>query len=116
MYEFYLIEILPSAIRYGMTAEQFWHEDKRLFDAFQKSYYTGLHEKSWLDGLYFNVALCNLASNIFAKKGAKPLEYPDKPFDPFAKKPEKITKENLEEKFRDLMSNTSNWLKDRQKK
>ena len=96
-----------------MSVGDFWHGDKRLFNAYQKAYYTGLHEKSWLDGLYVNVALCNLAGNIFAKKGAKALQYPDKPFNPFEKKPEKITKENLEDKFRELMFNNSNWLKDR---
>ena len=50
------------------------------------------------------------------KKGTKALQYPDKPFNPFEKKPEKITEENLEEKFRELMFNNSNWLKDRFKK
>lgn len=111
-----MTEVLPLALQYGMSVEDFWHKDKRLFNAYQKSYYTGLHEKSWLDGLYFNVALCNLAGNIFAKKGAKALEYPQKPYNPFEKKPEKITKENLEDKFRELMFNNSNWLKERHKK
>lgn len=99
-----------------MSTEEFWHGDKKLYNAYQKSYYIGLHEQSWLNGLYVNVALCNLASNIFAKKGAKALEYPNKPYNPFEKKPEKITNENLEERFRELMFNNSNWLKDRFKK
>ena len=99
-----------------MPVDEFWNREKKLFDAYQKAYYTGLHEKSWLDGLYINVALCNLAGNIFAKKGAKALEYPQKPFNPFEKKREKITEENLEEKFRELMFNNSNWLKERFKK
>lgn len=108
-----MTEVLPLALQYGMSVEEFWHEDKKLYNAYQKSYYIGLHEKSWLDGFYFNVALCNLAGNIFRKKGAKALEYPDKPINPFDKKPDKITKENLEQKFRELMSNSSNWLKER---
>lgn len=111
-----MTEILPPALQYGMSVDEFWHKDKRLFNAYQKAYYRGLHETSWLNGLYFNVALNNLAGNIFAKKGAKALEYPNKPYDPFEKPPEKITSENLEEKFRELMFNNSNWLKDRFKK
>lgn len=111
-----MTEILPPALQYGMSVDEFWHKDKRLFNAYQKAYYRGLHETSWLNGLYFNVALNNLAGNIFAKKGAKTLEYPNKPYDPFEKPPEKITEENLEEKFRELMFNNSNWLKDRFKK
>lgn len=99
-----------------MSVAEFWHQDKRLYNAYQKAYYTNLHESSWLSGLYVNVALNNLAGNIFAKKGAKALEYPDKPFNPFEKKHEKVTSENLEEKFRELMSNNTNWLKDRNKK
>lgn len=108
-----MTEVLPLALQYGMSVEEFWHEDKRLYNAYQKAYYTKLHEESWLSGLYFNVAINNLAGNIFAKKGTKALQYPDKPFNPFEKKPEKITEENLEEKFRELMFNNSNWLKDR---
>ena len=34
----------------------------------------------------------------------------------YEKKAEKLTEENLEEKFRELMFNNSNWLKDRFKK
>lgn len=111
-----MTEILPLALQYGMSVEEFWHKDKGLFNSYQKAYYIGLHEKSWLDGLYFNVALCNLAGNMFAKKGAKKLEYPDKPFNPFEKKPEKVTMDNMEEKYRELMANNSNWLKNRFKK
>lgn len=111
-----MTEVLPLALQYGMSVEEFWHKDKKLYNAYQKAYYIGLHEKSWLDGFYFNVALCNLAGNIFRKKGTKALEYPDKPLNPFDKKPDRVTKENLEEKFRELMSNSSNWLKERFKK
>ena len=99
-----------------MSVDDFWHKEKKLFNAYQKAYYTHLYEKSWLDGLYVNIAINNLAGNIFSKKGAKALEYPQKPFNPFEKRPEKITNENIEEKFRELMFNNSNWLKERFKK
>lgn len=94
-----------------MSVEQFWYEDKRLYDAYQKAYYTNLHEKSWINGIYFDVALNNLAFNISRKKGERPLEYPEKPFNPFEKKPEPITKETLEERFRMSMMNKPDWMK-----
>ena len=66
---------------------------------------------SWANGLYFNIALNNLASNIFAKKGEKALEYPQEPYKPFEKKEKlNVTPDNIEEKFRELMFNNSNWL------
>ena len=50
------------------------------------------------------------------KKGAKPFEYPDKPFSPYDEAKKRVTKENLESSFRDMMSNNTNWLKERNKK
>ena len=63
-----------------------------------------------------NVALNNLAGNIFKKKGEKAFEYPDKPIDLFDKKDKKITPTNVEEEFRKLMFENSNWLKRRKDK
>ena len=104
------------ALQYGMSAYEFWHEDKKLFDAYRKAYYTRLSEQSWLNGLYFNVALNNLAGNIFKKKGEKAFEYPDKPVDILKQNEKKvITPTNVEENFRQLMYSNSNWLKNRNK-
>lgn len=93
-----------------MSWEEFWHKDKRLFEVCQKSYYQNLYETAWLNGLYFNIALQNTAGNMFAKKGAKPLEYPNEPFDPFKQK-KVITSENLESEYRDLQKNQSDFIR-----
>lgn len=89
--------MLPYAIQYGMSPDEFWHEDKRLFDAYQKAYVRKSHETAWLNGLYVNVAIQNTVANIFAKKGSKPHEYPSAPIDPFKEKkvytPEKVSQE-----------------------
>lgn len=98
-----------------MSVHEFWHEDKRLYDAYQKAFYNKLSEQSWLSGLYVNVALNNLAGNIFKKKGEKAFEYPDKPIDLLSKKRKEITPTNVEEEFRKLMFENSNWLKRRKK-
>ena len=98
------------ALQYGMCTDEFWHEDKRLFEVYQKAYYRRLYENAWINGLYVNIAVQNTAGNILAKKGAKPLEYPHEPFDPFKQK-KVITKENLEGEFRDLQKNQNDFIR-----
>lgn len=93
-----------------MGTSEFWHGDKRLFDAYQKSYYRRLYETAWVNGLYVNTAVQNMAGNMFAKKGAKPLEYPPEPVDPFKQK-KVITKENLESEYRDLQKQQNNFIR-----
>lgn len=107
---------MPEALKYGMSTHEFWHEDKKLYQAYQKAYYSRLSETSWLNGLYVNVALNNLAGNIFKKKGSKAYEYPDKPIDIIGKYENRVTKANMEGKFRQLMSNSTDWLKTRNNK
>lgn len=104
------------ALQYGMSTYEFWHEDKKLFLAYRKAYYNRLSEQSWLNGLYVNVALNNLAANISKKKGEKPLDYPNSPIDILKQNEKKITPSNVEENFRELMMNNTNWLKSRNNK
>ena len=104
------------ALQYGMSTYEFWHEDKKLFNAYRKAYYNRLSENSWLNGLYVNLALTNLAGNIFKKKGDKALEYPDSPIDILKQNSKKITQTNVEENFRELMMRNTNWLKSRNNK
>lgn len=98
------------ALQYGMCTDEFWHGDKRLFEVYQKAYYRRLYESAWLSGLYVNIAVQNTAGNMFAKKGAKPLEYPHEPFDPFKQK-KVITSENLESEYRELQKNQSDFIR-----
>ena len=93
-----------------MSLDEFWHNDKRIFEACQKAYYRDLHEKAWLNGLYVNVAVQNTVANVMAKKGAKPLTYPSKPFDPFEKK-QVVSKQSLESKQRSLQKAQSNFIR-----
>lgn len=104
------------ALQYGMSTHEFWHEDKKLFNAYRKAYYNRLSEQSWLNGLYVDLALNNLASNIFKKKGEKALEYPNNPIDILKQNEKKITPTNVEQNFRELMIKNTNWLKSRNNK
>ena len=99
-----------------MSIHEFWHEDKRLYDAYRKAYYNRMSEQSWLNGLYVNIAINNLAGNIFKKKGEKAFEYPEEPANIFGNNTKKITPTNVEEEFRKLMFENSNWLKRRKSK
>lgn len=101
------------AIQYGMSAHEFWHEDKQLFNSYRRAYYTRLSEESWVNGLYFDIALNNLAGNICRKKGEKELKYPNEPLELFKENEKKITPTNVEQNFRELMMRSTNWLKSR---
>lgn len=102
--------MLPLAIQYGMTEEQFWHGDMRLLEVYQKAYYRNNTYNAWLQGQYNHVAYGMAMSNAFAKKGQKPAEYPQwkDPFEKFNKP--KITKDNLEYEFRKQQAEQQSWL------
>lgn len=101
---------MPLAIQYGMTPEQFWYGDIRLLKVYQKAYLDNKSYTAWVNGNYTNVAYSIALSNAFAKKGAKPVEYPQwkSPFEKLGKK--KITKENLEQEFRKQQIEQNAWL------
>lgn len=91
-----------------MGVDAFWHDDKRLFEVYQKAYYRRIYEEAWLNGLYVNIAVQNTAGNMFAKKGAKPLEYPKEPFDPFKKS---VSKEEIANEYADLQKEQNEFIR-----
>ena len=77
------MEQLPTALVYGMTEAEFWTMNPKRIRPYKKAYEMKLKEKdeeSWLQGLYFHQALLASVGNMFRGKGAKPYQYPDKPF------------------------------------
>jgi hypothetical protein len=88
--------LLPLAIEYGMSPEQFWLEDMSLFNVYQKAYYRKIHNQAFVQAQYFNYALSVQLSNMWLKKGQKPLQFLDKPFDPFEKQ---IKKDDLQKDY-----------------
>ena len=79
--------MLPKAIQYGMTPEQFWNDDGTLYYAYEKAYVTKLHTESHIQGMYNYLALETIFSNAFAKKGSKKVEYPTEAvFSPYNEK------------------------------
>lgn len=101
---------MPLAQQYGMPLNEFWYGDLRLLGVYQKAYLRDKSYTAWLNGQYNAVAYNIVMANAFAKKGTKPSEYP-KWKDPIPKpQMEIITKENLEEKFRESQFKQNSWL------
>lgn len=101
---------MPLAIQYGMPLDEFWHGDMRLLEVYQKAYMRDVSYKCWLQGQYNFMAFGITMANSFAKKGAKPKEYPEWK-DPFEGIKERVTAENLEKKQRDLQKNQNNFIR-----
>ena len=104
------------ARQYGMSWDEFWHKDKRLFEVCQKAYYRNLYETAWINGIYVNISVQNTVGNALAKKGAKPLEYPKEPIDPFKKNKKVVSKNDLESEQRNLLKNQNDFIRSLLKK
>lgn len=70
----------------GMSWEQYWEESPFLAIAFRKAYKLKRemdNEMAWLQGLYVYDAFAVCMSNVFSKRGAKKVNYMDRPVDIF---------------------------------
>lgn len=93
-----------------MTANQFWYGDTRLLEVYQKAYIRNQSYSAWVQGQYNATAFSVVMHNAFSKKGAMPKEYPTWT-DPVPKpQTQKITKENIEQEFRQSQANQNKWL------
>lgn len=99
--------MLPLAIQYGMTPSDFWYGDTRLLGVYQKAFIRNQSYNAWLQGQYNATAFGIVLANAFAKKGAKPAEYP-KWKDPIPQPT--TTNEQQEQKFRKSQIQQNMWL------
>lgn len=70
----------------GMTYEQYWDMSPYLVIAYRKAYKLKReieNEQAWLQGLYVYDAFAVCMANAFAKRGAKKVDYLEKPVDIF---------------------------------
>lgn len=70
----------------GMTYEQYWDMSPYLVIAYRKAYKLKreiANEQAWLQGLYVYDAFAVCMANAFAKRGAKKIDYLEKPVDIF---------------------------------
>jgi len=88
----------------GMTYEQFWEQSPYLVIAYRKAYKLKreiANEQAWLQGLYVYDAFAVCMANAFAKRGAKKVDYLEKPVDIFPLTD--AEKERREQEERDKM-------------
>lgn len=92
-----------------MTFEQFWHDNPKLLNVYQKAYYSRLHEEAHLYGYYNYIAVTTAVANAFRKKGQPAEKYIDKPnIDKVFKKP-KNEKQAIKE-YRKGLQNQMGWI------
>ncbi len=75
----------PYYLAIGMTPEQYWDGDSMLAKYYRKAdelRRKRRNEELWLQGMYIYEALCDVAPvlHAFAKRGTKPVPYPDHPY------------------------------------
>jgi hypothetical protein len=104
--------LFPLAIEFGMTSEEFWEDDPKLFSSYQKAYIEKqkreteiINYSNWLQGLYiydgFKKSLNDFSFNLWGKQNPSSQTYPDEPYDLFGenknkelKKKEQVRKQN----------------------
>lgn len=77
-------------MRYGIPRKEFWHMNPAMLEPYKKESLRQLEERNFFcytQGKYIFDAVSVVMHNSFAKKGTKPAEYPDKPYEIF-KEPE----------------------------
>lgn len=97
-------KLCPIYMVYGMTYDEFWHGDVYRALFYRKAYRERMRIQSelndynfWLQGMYFYEAVCD-ASPIyhdFAKKGTKPLPYPNEPYGIKHKKEKEMSEQDI---------------------
>lgn len=75
----------PYFLSIGMTYEQYWYGDTRLVYDYIEAQKFRLEQREyemWLQGAYFREALQSAlsVSEFFRAKGARPTQYPQKPY------------------------------------
>ena len=75
----------PYYLSIGMSPEQYWDDDPSLVKYYRKAdelQRNRRNQELWLQGMYIYEALCDVAPVLqaFAKKGTKPVPYPDHPY------------------------------------
>lgn len=111
----------PFYMSIGMSYDEFWYGDCWVASYYRKAWKLKKeqeNEKLWLQGVYIYEALLDVAPilHAFAKKGTKPLPFPDKPYDFTKRKTEKEKEQEIEnEKIRAELF-LKQWVKDTAKR
>lgn len=94
-----------------MSAEEFWHGDSSLVNAFREAdelRQRRMNQESWLQGLYIYNGVAVAITNAFGKRGSKRQDYPKQPYDIFEKSEEE-KKADAEKERRKLIEKLNKW-------
>ena len=102
----------------GMSYDEFWNQDVALVRAYRQAddlRRQRQNEMLWMQGVYMRDALLCTVGNMFAGKGATPIEYPQEPYSitatQIAQKKE-AERRNMEERMKaDLMTMAARMIK-----
>ena len=103
MLDSYYDELLPLALKCGMTPTQFWEDEPRLFYSFIKKNEMERDEmnyNAWLFGLYFYKAHSVSLFNAFSSKESIENTYFEKPLEELNSNYQPMTKSEKEEKVK----------------
>lgn len=86
--QYFMEELFPLALMYGMTSQEFWYGDPALmwsyrifYEDTQKYERDKANQLAWLQGLYIYDGVSKAIANAFRGKSGKPLNYLDSPID-----------------------------------
>lgn len=127
-------ELCPYFISIGMTYDEFWKDDVTKTRDYLKAYRIKQERENemtqwniWKQGVYIYEALCDVSPvlHAFAKRGTKPLPYPEAPYgmEGYVKEKQKEKEENYEPTEQEVQNERlkaqiffSNWARATRKK
>ena len=101
--------VLPFYISICMPTDEFWNGDVELVKAYRKAWEYKQQQwniQAYMNGLYTYQAIVRVAPilHAFAKRGTKPIPYPDKPFDMDTKEQQEIKERNKGKELQDKIA------------
>ena len=106
--------MLPYALQCGMTADEFWNGEPRLFSSYIKKREQELDDinyQSWLIGLYVYKAVGTALGDAFSSKSSIKNTYFGKPLEELNSNYIEEHKEKIENKDKDYRKNVNYWAK-----
>lgn len=106
--------MLPYALRCGMTTEEFWKGEPRVFISYIKKYEHELDDmnyQSWLIGLYVHKAVRTVLDNAFSDKGSIKDTYFEKPLEELNSNYKYDKEEKQENKNKNYRNQVNYWSK-----
>lgn len=106
--------MLPLALQCGMTVEEFWYGEPRVFSSYIRKHELELDEmnyNSWLIGLYVHKSMGVILGNAFSSKGSIKDTYFERPLEQLNSNYIEKKKKKVETKDADYRTQVNYWAK-----